>query len=386
MKERLWTKEYGLAVTELLFCHMGPYLLLSVISLFAKELTGSNTYAGMMASVFALSGLFARFISAPLLEKIGNKKTMLLSVCILMIASFAYIFINTFMMAFILRGIQGFGYGIAVTAISTYLVKIVHPDRLVEGIGYSSLTGSLCGVVGPTLAYTIIGSQYDRFQSLFIIVFGCTMIAFVLAFFLKDLKPETKSESSKHTVHEAIRWSLLIGPVLIHFVSTVANSSISSFLSMYAIDRGFENIGLSFSINAIGLFLSRFTMSRLISWLGENKTILLITCMIALSLFSISIVSQMWQLLITGFFLGYGVGALTPLVNARVVSVMPVAKAGLANAIFFATGDVGFIIGSTFWGFVANHVTYGQMYRIAGIGCLFAIVTALLQLKNGADS
>ena len=56
MHEKLWTKEYLYSVYILFLCHMGPYLLLSVISLFAKQLTGSDAYAGMMASVFALSG------------------------------------------------------------------------------------------------------------------------------------------------------------------------------------------------------------------------------------------------------------------------------------------------------------------------------------------
>lgn len=108
MKSKLWTKEYLLTIAILMFCHMGPYLLISVITIFGKQLTGSDTYAGMLASVFAFAGLFARFISAWLLERMSCKKVMFISVFILLAASFGYVFANSYWMAFILRGFQGF--------------------------------------------------------------------------------------------------------------------------------------------------------------------------------------------------------------------------------------------------------------------------------------
>lgn len=74
MKEKLWTRDYLYSVLVLFLCHMGPYLLLSVISLFAKQLTGSDAYAGMMASVFALSGLTARSLSAVRLDDPEGEK------------------------------------------------------------------------------------------------------------------------------------------------------------------------------------------------------------------------------------------------------------------------------------------------------------------------
>ena len=76
MNKRLWTKEYLRAVLVLLCVHASPYLLLPVITVYGRMLSGSDTLAGMMASVFALSGLFARFLSAYLLDRMPVKKVL----------------------------------------------------------------------------------------------------------------------------------------------------------------------------------------------------------------------------------------------------------------------------------------------------------------------
>ena len=64
MRRGLFTREYVWSVLNLLVLHIGPYLLLSVISVYAMSLTGSNTLAGVMTSVFPLTGLIGRFLAA----------------------------------------------------------------------------------------------------------------------------------------------------------------------------------------------------------------------------------------------------------------------------------------------------------------------------------
>ncbi|MFQ7172178.1 MAG: hypothetical protein ACLRQF_08895 [Thomasclavelia ramosa] len=36
-----------------------------------------------------------------------------------------------------------------------------HPNRLLEGVSYASIANSLTGVVGPSIAYSILGANYD---------------------------------------------------------------------------------------------------------------------------------------------------------------------------------------------------------------------------------
>ncbi len=381
MKEKLWTKEYLYSVFLLFLCHMGPYLLLSVISLFAKQLTGSDAYAGMMASVFALSGLAARFLSAWLLERFGSKKVMIVSMMIMAAASFAYVFCSNYWEAFILRGIQGLGYCTAVTSMSTYIVRILAPSRRLEGIGYSSLTGSAAGVIGPVAAFALIGQEMTQFKTLFIVVFAVAMSAVLGLFFIQESDPVRKEKHEK-TANSEIEWSVLVIPLLIQILVSFAMSPLSSQLSLYAVELGFGGVGAYFTLSAIGLVLSRFTVSYIVKKLGNSKSILLFGLMIGLSLFALSRIYAMWQLLCLGLVIGYGQGALTPLINTIMVNSLPDSKSGVANALFFACGDLGFILGPTLWGALAGSSSYAFVFLMTAAVVTMAALLSLFTIKK----
>ena len=379
--KKLWTKQYIYSVLLLFVTHMGPYLLISVISIFAKQLSGSDAYAGMMASVFAMSGLFARFISAYLLEHYSTKKTLILSESLMVVASFVYVFCNSYWLAFILRGIQGFGYSIAVTAMSTYIVEIIPSEYRLEGIGYSSLTSSLANVVGPMMAFAILGKNYERFQLLFIIV----LVTAILSLFgFTTLKDSTKAqeETMKEESNQKVNYLVILLPFVILFIINLANSAPSSLLSLYAIEKGFEGISLYFSMSAIGLIISRFVMNKIVAKLKEERTILLFTVLVTLCLFAISQANQPYQLYIVGLVLGFSTGALLPLINTIIINRLPDTKAGLGNALFFAAGDIGFIIGATLWGSIAGMSSYTTMFMIVSIVSAITIILSMFQLRN----
>jgi len=380
VKVKLWTKEYILSIVTLFICHIGPYLALSVISIYAKQLIGSDTLAGMMVSVFPLCGIAARFLSAGLLDRFRCKQIVLLSVAGMVVAAFGYLFCDNYWLAFGLRGLLGFCYCVAVTAVSTYIVKIIHPDKLLEGIGYSSLTGSLCGVIGPTAAFALIGPEQNRFPLLFIVIFGSSVAAFLTAFTLKDIKRNDR-EGQKESIKETINWEPVIFAFLVLFICSLASSAPTSFLSLYALDKGLGNIGAYFSVNALGLLLSRFTMKKIVDKLGNYGSILLFAGVECVGTFAISGVSYLWQLLVISFPMGFAMGALYPIVNTYIIHHMPPSRSGMANAIFYAAGDMGVIIGATLWGFVSNSTSYEFMFGAAASVVLLSILMVVIQMK-----
>lgn len=383
MHPKLWTKSYLLTIVILMCCHMGPLIVLSIISLFAKQLTGSDTYAGMAVSVFCVSSLLSRFISVRALNMFSYKKIMIASVIIMMFSSFSFIYANSYWMLFISRAIQGLGYSITITVMNTYIVKIVHPSLLLEGIGYSTLTSSLSSVIAPTLAYTLLGPKFDRFQLAFVVVLIFSIICLFLMFFLKDIDIGRKIDVGDHEKIDNlnINWRLFLFPLMVYFLCSLANSSTSSFLSLYAISLGFTRIGNYFFINAIGVLFARITMKKIVEKIGTSKSILLCNVIIVICLYCISIVNSLWQLLIIAFPLGFAIGAIAPIINTYIIDNMPASKSGLANALFFAASDLGFIIGATFWGYISSLSSYSNMFFFAALVNTISIILSLLQLK-----
>lgn len=379
--KKLWTKQYIYSVLLLFITHIGPYLLISVISIFAKQLSGSDAYAGMMASVFALSGLFARFISAYLLDHYPTKKILIISEALMVISSFIYVFCHSYWLAFLLRGLQGFGYSIAVTAMSTYIVKIIPNEYRLEGVGYSSLTSSIANVIGPLMAFAILGKEYIHFQSLFVVVLITSILALLGFISLNDISNTTSTKKETNTI-EKTHYSIIALPFIILFITNLANAAPTSLLSLYAIEKGFTGISFYFSMSAIGLIISRFTMNKIIKKIGEEKSILLFSVIITLCFYGISQVNIIYQLYFIGLLLGFSTGALLPLINTILINQLPDSKVGFANAIFFAAGDIGFIVGATLWGMIAGITSYTTMFVIVSIFSSFAILLSIYQLKK----
>ena len=379
MKKTMWTKDYIFAVFVLLCVHTGPYLLLSVITVYGKMLSGSDTMAGMMASVFALSGLFARFLSAWLLDKFPLKRVLIVFSAIMAAASLVYIFSNSFIQAFLLRGVQGLAYGVTCTAMSTYIVRLLDPEFRLEGIGYSSLTANLANAVGPTAAYALLGENVDRFQVLFTAVFISTAISFILMFLIRD-KQDQQSDVQKK--EEGGDLSLILIPFLIWMGMSFAMSSVAAFLSLSALEKGISGIGLFFTFNVIGLVLSRFVMRRLIIHFGENKMIITMIVLISLSLAGIGLANHVWELYVISLPFGFANGCLAPIINTKMINSLPDTKSGFANAAFFAAGDAGFIVGPTALGMIATAAGYTFVFLFTAVICL---AMACLQIFFGKE-
>ncbi|HAE16876.1 MAG TPA: hypothetical protein DCG51_10055 [Erysipelotrichaceae bacterium] len=376
MKKELWTKDYIFAVLILFCVHTGPYLLLSVITVYGRLLSGSDTMAGMMASVFALSGLFARFLSAYLLDRVPLKKVLLIFTGLMGLASFLYIFTNTYIQAFLLRGIQGLAYGVTCTAMSTYIVRLLDPQQRLEGIGYSSLTANAANAVCPSIAYALLGPDTDRFKALFLAVFLSVVISFVLMLFMKGSKMESVPAAGKGTGGSGSLVPVMVS-FLIWVLMSFAMSSISAFLSLTALQKGFSGIGLYFTFNIAGLILSRILMKKIVQRFGEKAVMIIMICAIAAGLSGISAVTDVRQLYAIGLVIGFANGVLAPVVNTKMINSVPEEKNGFANAVFFAAGDTGFILGPTIWGMAAGTSSYGSVFRLASLTALTAVLILL---------
>lgn len=244
MKEKLWTKKYLLSVIILFAICLCSNIVLSVLTIFAKNLTGLDTYAGLMTSIFTLAALCVRFIAGILLDKFGCKKVILGGITLMMAAAFFFIDCKQIELAIIYRIMQGIGFGIASTGASTYVAKMCHPNRLLEGVSYASIANSLTGVVGPSIAYSILGANYDRFKLLFIVSLLICILTFGLMLLGKDVSIVSIENQNKEK--ETINWLILIVPILVLFFNSLTQSAITSFVSLYAISLGFAGAGMFF--------------------------------------------------------------------------------------------------------------------------------------------
>ncbi|WP_252234459.1 MFS transporter [Clostridium sp. ZS1] len=381
-KEKLWTSYFILALFITIGVNLACNLLLSTISIYTKQITNVDTYAGMMTGAFTLAALFIRLLAGKLLDKVGRRKILILGVAITALSTIAYLAINNIQMIILLRIFQGFGFGISSTAVATIVTDVTPKSRMLEGIGYSGVGITITTAIGPSIALALVGKSYENFRLLFItttvVAIITILISLKLSYSENTTKTQLNEENNKDNTEEKVNERNMLVPAIILFLAAVAESTILAFTALYGIELGFSNIGLFFTINALGILASRLFINQIVSKFGTNAVLSYGLIIFSASIFGMSIVKTMPQLIIFGFLCGIMMGSLLPIINLMILDSVSENKKGMANAIYYALLDGGYGIGSIIWGKIVMNYGYRSIYAYAGVtlmigGVIFTI-------------
>lgn len=384
MKERLWTRNFILALVITIGVNLACNLLLSTISIYAKQITSTDAYAGVMTGAFTLAALFIRIVAGKMLDKIGRRKVLMFGVGITVLSTIAYLLTNNIYIIIFLRVMQGIGFGISSTAIATIVTDVTPESRMLEGIGYSGVGITITTAIGPSIALALVGNEYDKFNVLFISTAAVALFTILLSFKLSYKEVVSKKEEGSCD-GEGIDISKIIIPSIVLFIAAVAESTILAFAALYGIELGFSNIGLFFTINAMGILASRLFINQIVNKLGTNVVVASGVLIFAASIFGMSVSKTFIMLIIMGFLCGVMVGSLLPIVNLLILDSVSKSSRGMANAIYYALIDGGYGIGSIMWGKVVVAYGYRWIYACSSIALVVAFlifITSIVRNKR----
>lgn len=382
MKEKLWTAPYLMALAAMFGMYLTSSILLSLMAVFARNITGSDGYAGLMTSVFTLGALAVRFLAGGLIDRFGSRKVVLSGLVLVVAGSALLIGCGSIALALVARTLQGIGFGFAATATSTVIASVCPPSRLLDGISYSAVAQSLTAVLGPSIGFWIVGESFNRFPLLFIAAVVLAVATFVLMFFEKQGHGAAKTTVQAEERERKIIWTALVVPVLVLFLNSLTQSAIVSFLALYAISLKLSGIGAFFSVNAVGMIASRFIMNRLVRRFGEFQMILANTALFAVSVFLLTHAATLAQLCLLAFPAGFAMGSVAPIVNTHLLQRMPAHRRGLANAVYFSTLDLGYGLGSVAWGLVAVRTGYLPVFFMAAGLQAFSVAMIFVRIAT----
>ena len=370
MKERLWTRNFILALVITIGVNLACNLLLSTISIYAKQITSTDAYAGVMTGAFTLAALFIRIVAGKMLDKIGRRKVLMFGVGITVLSTVVYLLTNNIYIIIFLRVMQGVGFGISSTAIATIVTDVTPESRMLEGIGYSGVGITITTAIGPSIALALVGENYDKFNVLFIVTAAVALFTILLSFKLSYKEVVSKKEEGTCD-GEGISISKIIIPSIVLFIA--------------GIELGFSNIGLFFTINAMGILASRLFINQIVNKLGTNVVVSSGVLIFAASIFGIAVTKTYIMLIIMGFLCGVMVGSLLPIVNLLILDSASKSSRGMANAIYYALIDGGYGIGSIMWGQVVVACGYRWIYAYSSISLVVAFlifVTSIVKSKR----
>ncbi|WP_042222117.1 MFS transporter [Oceanobacillus manasiensis] len=374
--EKIWTKSFiSISITQFLL-FVVFYTLLTTLPLYViQNMGGTEAQGGLVVTSMLIAAIIVRPVSAGLLDRIGKKKGLVLSISIFTLTTFFYIGIESFVPLMILRFIHGLSFGVITTATGAIAADIIPASRRGAGLGYFAMAMNLAVVVGPFIGLTLL--QFVSFQTLFIIL-SIFMIAGILSALLvtvqetEDVKTTIKKE--KFSIHSLIELKALPIAIIASFIA-LAYASIVSFISVYT-----ESIGLAaassffFLVFAGVMLLSRPSLGRAFDSRGARFVILPCLLFFVAGLVVLSITTTPLMLFIAAALIGLGYGTLLPSFQTMAIQSTEPTRSGHATATFFMLYDAGIALGSFIWGLVVAGFGYQSLYLICAAVVLVVMV------------
>lgn len=377
LEEKIWTKSFiSLSVTQFILFTVF-YALLTTLPIYVIGNLGESESSGGLVVTFMLaSAILVRPFSAKILDLLGKKNALIITVIIFTVTTYFYLWMDTFTPLLTLRFIHGISFGILTTATSAIAADIVPESRRGTGMGYFAMAMNLAVVAGPFIGLTLL--QFISFKSFFLTLSLFMSISIIFSLVV-DTGENAQEKSKKPRSVLALSLSDLIEPkavpiALISGIVGLAYASVLSFVPVFAEEIGLETTAsYFFLIYAIVMIASRPTLGRMFDEQGAKIVLVPSLVVFAVGLTVLGFTSLSVTLLIAAALLGLGYGSLLPGFQTLAVQSTTNDRSGHAMSTFFIFYDLGIASGAFIWGIVIAGSGFTAMYII---GAILVVVTA----------
>ncbi|MFY9902030.1 MAG: MFS transporter, partial [Trichococcus sp.] len=320
VKSKLWTKDF-LLVNCITFLAMTAITTqMGTLPLYVTALGGSKAVAGSIVGILGISALFFRLPIGILLDRYGRRLLLTIGLGILFLDFALLNVLQTLLMLFCLRLIQGIGNSIQATSAATMAADLIPKEQLSVGLGYFSIAQAVPGAIGPLLGLAVVEAY--GFEALFRVALLLTSVAFVLSFFLSTESPRTlffgekpKTKGGAADALSVIKNRGVIFPSLIMFLICFANSGVIAFIAQFAIEKKISGAGYYFTVMTVVTVLIRFLFPKMLK--RVNQTFLICGSILSISaaFVLLAYADDLVHLLLAATLYGIGFASLLPVMN-----------------------------------------------------------------------
>ncbi|MFB9276130.1 MFS transporter [Cohnella cellulosilytica] len=393
---KLWTRAFiALSVSSLLL-FLNLQMMLSAFPTYVKNEFGADDLTvSLVTSLFALSAIAARFLTAALMRRFGRGTLLYAGLAIAAAVTGVYVLADSIGSLLLMRVGYGIGFGMASTIVPTLVSQMIPSDRMGEGIGYFGLSTSLAMSIGPMVGLNVF--REAGFNSLSVVATLTLLIAFPLLLLTRSVPSDRKRRGAQtaEAAAEPARAKRearpaksgartngqLLFPACLNVLLAITYGGVLSFIALYGESVHLEQVGLFFLFNAVTIIIVRPVSGRLFDRRGHAAVLIpAVVCVIA-SLTVLSYATTLPLLIVSALLYGLGFGAIQPTLQAWMLRVSAPEQYGTANSLFYNATDLGVASGAFILGAISSATGYGEMYRYAaGFMVLFLVVYGIIRL------
>jgi len=382
MEEKLFNKHFiGITVINFVV-YLVYYLLMVIMAVIAQDnLHASLSQAGFASGIYIIGTLLARLFMGKQLELLGRKMVLRAGAIFYLVTTIAYLFTPTIGVLYLVRFLNGFGYGTVSTATNAIVTAYIPKSKHGEGINYYGLSTSLAAAIGPFIGMILLNLTDFHFIIWFSIVLVAlvTVACFVFPVRNIQLSEDLKKVLSSWSIHSFIEKKALF-VTFIAFLMGLSYSSVLSFLSSFTKAIDLVDAGsFFFVVYALAITFTRPLTGRIFDEKGEKFVMYPSYLFLSMGLLLLSATTNSPMLLVSGVLVGLGYGTFMSNGQAVCLKLVNNHRIGVALSTYFIGLDLGLGVGPYVMGTLRSLTSFRGVYIFAAI---IPLVCAILYFVN----
>ncbi|HEP7391181.1 TPA: MFS transporter [Streptococcus pyogenes] len=393
MEEKLFNKHF-VAITVINFIVYMVYYLFTVIIAFVatRELGAQTSQAGLATGIYILGTLLARLIFGKQLEVFGRRLVLRGGAIFYLLTTLAYFYMPTISMMYLVRFLNGFGYGVVSTATNTIVTAYIPACKRGEGINFYGLSTSLAAAIGPFVGTFMLDNLHIDFRMIIVlcsVLIGCVVVG-AFAFPVKNmsLNAEQLAKTKSWTVDSFIEEKALF-ITAIAFLMGIAYASVLGFQKLYTSEIHLTAVGAYFFVvYALIITITRPAMGRLMDAKGDKWVLYPSYLFLAMGLFLLGSVSSGGSYLLSGALIGFGYGTFMSCGQAASIQGVDEHRFNTAMSTYMIGLDLGLGAGPYLLGLIkdlalgSGVASFRHLFWLAAVIPLICTLLYLLKTKT----
>jgi MFS transporter, DHA1 family, multidrug resistance protein len=368
-----------------------PFLPLFIRQLGITSIEETSKWSGLVFAGPFFVSLFLSSVWGNLGDKYGRKIMTIRATFGLAIAQVLIGFSQDINQLFIARMLQG-GLSGFLPAAMALIASNTPEEKTGYALGLLQSSTAAGTVLGPLLGGVI--ADFFSFRAVFFVVAGLlTIVGVAIIFFVK----EDKHEQSKNDYSFIDNWKfvltnkkILVPSVLIMLTSlgiSFVRPIFVLFIETLDINKNYlpTITGALYSIVGVFSIFSAYWWGKKVEHFGLSKSLYLASLITGLMYLCHSIISNPYLLIPVRTILGFGYGAIAPLLFTRISNNVSKDRRGGVMGIGSSFQVMGNLVGPLFGGYAGAVIGFQFSFIVTGLIFLVIAIVSLISLRSNQD-
>jgi fucose permease len=309
------------------FFIMGLVDLVGIATNYVKQdFTLSDTLANMLPMTLFLWFAILSVPTGIMMNKLGRKRTVVISMAISMIAMLLPLVSYNFPMILVAFGLLGIGNTIIQVSLNPLLTNVVRSDRLTSSLTLGQFIKAIAAFLGPIIAGVAAGS-FGNWKLVFLFFAVVTVIS-GLWLMLTPIPEEKNSQKSSTfgdsfgLLKDGTILMLFLGIVFVVGIDVGLNTTIPKFL-MERCSIPLEQAGLGTSLYFIARTVGSFAGAILLVKLSGRKFFIWSMFVAIPALLIMLLIGNLWCILSMIFIIGFAVANVFSIIFSAALKKLP---------------------------------------------------------------